>query len=358
MKLVNDQRTTSETAARAFQLMEEHHIIPSPTNYEVWYSYAKEDKPDLKKALDVLIRNDHGITDVICNELHDKYFVQDNLRVADEMQAVGDQMQAHLDGIIENIGISLDDTSLYGRTLEAASGKLDQTKADNSTRALIDTLIAATRQMKMRSTALEERLAETNREVNNLQTSLQSIRQEALTDQLTNLGNRKAFDEALRDEAGQAMENGENLSLIFCDIDHFKKFNDDWGHQTGDNVLKLVASMIRSNVKGQDIAARYGGEEFAIILPQTDLHGARQLADQIRYNVENKKLQRKSTGESLGTVTISMGVALYRPGEPLTEFVHRADSCLYAAKRSGRNRVICERDPEFSLVGDLAKGAA
>jgi diguanylate cyclase len=134
------------------------------------------------------------------------------------------------------------------------------------------------------------------------------------------------------------------VTLVMCDIDHFKTFNDTWGHQTGDQVLRLVANCLSENVKGRDTAARYGGEEFAVILPQTSLADAVGLADQIRGKVESKKLVKKSTGDILGMITISMGVAQYNPQESLDEFVARADTCLYAAKHAGRNRVVCEAD--------------
>ena len=133
---------------------------------------------------------------------------------------------------------------------------------------------------------------------------------------------------------------------MMTDIDHFKKFNDTYGHLTGDQVLRLVAMSVKQNVKGQDIAARYGGEEFAIVLPNTVLRSAITVADHIRRAVMTKELMKRSTGEHLGRVTISIGVAALRPGDTPQSLIERADTCLYAAKRCGRNRVICETDPE------------
>jgi len=135
---------------------------------------------------------------------------------------------------------------------------------------------------------------------------------------------------------------------MMTDIDHFKKFNDSYGHLTGDQVLRLVAISAKQNVKGQDIAARYGGEEFAIILPNTVLRSALTVADHIRRAVMTKELMKRSTGEHLGRVTISVGVAMLQHGDTAQSLIERADTCLYAAKRNGRNRVICEADPEVS----------
>jgi diguanylate cyclase len=133
------------------------------------------------------------------------------------------------------------------------------------------------------------------------------------------------------------------------DIDHFKNFNDSFGHLTGDQVLRLVALAVKNNVKGQDTAARYGGEEFAVVLPNTVLRSATTVADHVRRAVMTKQLMKRSTHEQLGRITVSIGVASLRNGETAQSLIGRADACLYAAKRSGRNRVISEADPEVAM---------
>jgi len=174
------------------------------------------------------------------------------------------------------------------------------------------------------------------------------VRNESLTDPLTTLANRKYFDEALADVLAESAASNEPMSLMLTDIDHFKTFNDTYGHLTGDQVLRLVALTVKQNVKGQDIAARYGGEEFAVVLPRTTLREAITVGDQIRRSVMSKELMKRSSGEHLGRVTISIGVATVRSGDTTHSLIERADGCLYAAKRNGRNRVICETDPEYA----------
>jgi diguanylate cyclase len=144
------------------------------------------------------------------------------------------------------------------------------------------------------------------------------------------------------------------LTLLITDIDHFKRFNDSYGHLTGDQVLRLVALSVKQNVKGADLAARFGGEEFAVILPNTPMRSALTVAEHIRRAVMSKELVKRSTGENLGRVTISIGVASYRPGDTYASLIDRADTCLYAAKRGGRNKVVCETDPEFDLESAVA----
>ena len=146
----------------------------------------------------------------------------------------------------------------------------------------------------------------------------------------------------------EALETNEAMSLMLTDIDHFKTFNDNFGHLTGDQVLRLVAMSVKHNVKGKDTTARYGGEEFAVILPNTILRAAVTVAEHIRRAVMAKELMKRSTGEHLGRMTISIGVATLRKGDTGQSLIERADTCLFAAKRHGRNRVICETDPEVA----------
>ena len=208
----------------------------------------------------------------------------------------------------------------------------------------------STRQMRDTNKALEDRLTLSRSEIGNLQQSLEAIHAESLTDPLTGLGNRKYFDRTMRTAIQNALQNNQPLSLLIMDIDHFKSFNDSYGHLTGDQVLRLVATSLKQTIKGQDITARYGGEEFTVVLPDTALRQALTVADHIRRAIMSKELKKKSTGEILGRVTISAGVAMLKPGDDIDSMIERADACLYAAKRNGRNRVICEVDPEYLSV--------
>ena len=212
---------------------------------------------------------------------------------------------------------------------------------------IVVSLAKSTREMRDTNKALEERLTLSKSEISNLQQSLEAIRAESLTDPLTGLGNRKYFDRSIDMAVQNALATGEPLSLLMFDIDHFKSFNDSYGHLTGDQVLRLVGMSLKQTIKGQDITARYGGEEFAVVLPNTALRQALTVADHIRRAVMSKELKKKSTGEILGRVTISVGVSMLKPGDDTDSLIERADACLYAAKRNGRNRVVCEADPEY-----------
>jgi len=161
-------------------------------------------------------------------------------------------------------------------------------------------------------------------------------------DAVTGLPQRKHLDQDLPALLRHLGPEGLPLSVVMADIDHFKKFNDTFGHQTGDQVLKLVANCLKTGALEQHIVARYGGEEFAVIMPATEINLAETVTNKIRETVQARELVKRSTGESLGRVTMSMGIALLRPGETGATLIKRADDCLYAAKHAGRNRVITD----------------
>jgi diguanylate cyclase len=243
------------------------------------------------------------------------------------------------------------ETADYKSALSAASGELTADgRSPAELRKLVNDLVAATREMEQRTRSLEGELQRSSQQVNDLRSKLDNVRKESLTDPLTGIANRKALDEAIRQALAQSAQQPEPMALLLCDIDHFKAFNDNWGHQTGDQVLRLVASCLSESVKGRDTAARYGGEEFAVLLRGTGLEDATLVAEQIRETVENKKLVKKSTGDVLGSITISIGVAEFGADEAADSVIRRADACLYGAKQHGRNLVVNQNDSRMAAL--------
>jgi len=157
---------------------------------------------------------------------------------------------------------------------------------------------------------------------------------------LNGIANRKAFDEVLLSAVAEASQNGTDMCRAMADIDFLKKLNDSFGQQHGNQLLRLVGRCLSNNVKGQDTPARYGGEEFAMILPSTALADAIKLSNHIRETVKSRELVKKSTGENLGRVTMSLGVAQFEMGDTPATMIARADAALYEAKEQGRNRVV------------------
>jgi diguanylate cyclase len=332
-------------AKAALSLMGECQVVSTPDNYELFYAYCSGENPAVTQVMAALINAKKPFTPELLQDLRLRCL--SGARAAMAMDSLGGNMGAVIEDVLGKLEASARDTATYQSTLSAATGELGGERSPADLRKLVDGLLAATRAMEQRAKSLEGELQASSAQVNDLKHKLDDVRKESMTDPLTNIANRKAFDEAVR-QAEAAIAAGEEVTLLLCDIDHFKKFNDSWGHQTGDQVLRLVAACLSENVKGRDTAARYGGEEFAVLLRGTGLDAATRVANQIREQVETKKLVKKSTGDVLGTITISIGVARFEKGESVDSVVRRADACLYGAKHNGRNLVINENDARMA----------
>jgi diguanylate cyclase len=208
--------------------------------------------------------------------------------------------------------------------------------------SLIDELTLAT----TRASKLEDRLTDSSRELDEIRFSLYQAEQRAQTDALTGLANRHALDKFLRRAQINAMEAGETLSVLLIDIDNFKAFNDRFGHLIGDQVLRLIAQVLKESLQDRDLAARLGGEELIAVIPGANLALAAKVAELIRRTVAERPIVRRATGELLANVTVSIGVAEFALGEPINALLERCDQALYFAKRGGRNRTVTEQEIE------------
>jgi diguanylate cyclase len=327
-------------AKAAFERMEGLSVRPVPTNFCVWYAYHTGKAPELRRAIDILSTNQQPFSEQVNEELYERFFTLG--REQNELRAGMARVQETLSELVSNLGEAGKSTSRYNATLTEISGGIEADPAPDTVMTLVKRLLAETATMQKKMELLDNQVSTSSLTIRQLRDRLDGLRRESLTDSLTGIANRKAFDATLREAAHQAMETGTDLSLLFLDIDNFKRFNDTWGHQMGDQALRLVAKTLMDNVKGQDLPSRYGGEEFAVILPQTALVDAVTLANKIRHAFAVRKLVKRDTGETIGGITVSIGVSHFEPGESLNHFVERADHALYTAKRDGRNRVVAE----------------
>jgi diguanylate cyclase len=317
-----------------------------PRIYEVWYNYATGFNPSLNQKVNETLSSSGTLTDADIELLYTTFISP--TRFVDEVGNVNSKLNGEIDQVMALVDTALRAGNRHDVSLNDVTAKLARANDRDAIRGVIESLVQTASDMRRDNRALDARLKSSKHEITLLQQNLEAVRNESLTDPLTTLANRKYFDESLARHLLEATASNEPVTLMFTDIDRFKNFNDTYGHLTGDQVLRLVALAVKQNVKGQDIAARFGGEEFAVILPRTALRAALTVADQIRRAVMGKELMKRSTGEHLGRVTISIGVATYRRGDTIQSLIERADGCLYAAKRNGRNRVICETDPEVT----------
>jgi len=318
----------------------------SPRNFEIWYHYATGYNPPLNQSINEALTKKGVLNEGDLDQIYDTYIAAS--RIGERIDTVGSRVLDEIKQVMATIDAAAGSATNYSKRLNLATESLAQASDGEALRTVIEHLVQGAKEVELNNKKLEASLASSRQEIETLQQNLEAVRVESLTDPLTTLANRKYFDNALAKGIAEAQEKNEPLALLMADIDHFKGFNDRYGHLTGDQVLRLVALSVKQNVKGRDVAARYGGEEFVVALPSTSLQSAITVADQIRRAVMTKELMKRSSGERLGRVTISIGVAVVRPSDTPQLLIDRADKCLYAAKRHGRNRVICEVDPEAS----------
>jgi diguanylate cyclase len=320
-------------AQKAIEVMEAHHVWPTVRNYHLWLHYVSETSGPLAQEIDRLLAAGEPMTETLGEHLAATYLPEAKLNGG--ILEAGDVLSAELNSVtraIENVQRS---TEEYGQELATASERLTDEK---QVKAVVENLTAATQKVQADNKSLESQLAETTAELGRLRENLDQVRRDAMTDGLTGLTNRKAFDEKLAALCAQAEEKGQPMALAIIDIDHFKGFNDAWGHQIGDQVLRYVSSVIGRMGAHPRVAARYGGEEFAIIFPAEGGRSAMVALEEIRTEVSSRSLKRRSTNEDLGAITVSAGFAERLKGESITSLVDRADAALYASKHAGRNR--------------------
>lgn len=312
----------------------------TPRNFEIWYAYATGHNQELNQTInETLVREGH-LSESELARIYETHL--SSTRFSARIDEVGAKIIGEIEQVKSMIETAMDSSAGFSQSLAGAHQEMIGSSDRDQLRFIVDTLVRATKEVEEANHTLQKRLNDSREEISVLQENLEVVRTEALTDPLTTLANRKFFEEASKRFVEDCESHDYPLSVVLTDIDHFKKFNDTYGHLTGDQVLRLVAIALKQNVKGQDVAARYGGEEFIVLLPKTALMAAVTVADHIRRAVMGKELMRRSTGETLGRVTISLGVAAWRKGDTVASLLERADACLYAAKRAGRNCVVAE----------------
>lgn len=352
MEYPESQGQAEEYARTAMGLMARYGIAPNPRNYAVWYGFVCRRFPQLRHELEEHLAAQRPFTEDFNAALFERHFgVHDD---AETVTNASLKLEATLEQMIQMIATASSGTEAYSETLESFSEQVSAGAADpRDLGSLVATVVAETRRVLKTNAKMGEELNRSSGEIHKLREDLERVRVEALTDGLTGIANRKVFDTRIREHTQTADADKSFLSLMMLDIDHFKKFNDTFGHPAGDQVLKLVANMIHQGVKGKDIAARYGGEEFAVILPHTRVRDAVSVAEAIRRAVGSKRVTNRRSGDDLGVVTLSIGVSEYRHGESIAQFIQRADEALYLAKHEGRNRVISQLELELRRMSGL-----
>lgn len=352
MECTHSLEQSAEYANHALSLMQAHKIPPHPNNFAVWYAYISGQSAQICQVIDTLLARSEAITEAHVASLYEE-FCSGN-RETTALYSIMELLERELTAAVaalERAGVG---SRQYSEILEATATEVSGVAPgmDGPLQRTVNRLLMKTRAMGVQTREVERQLLVSWSQVGKLSIELEETRREAHTDPLTGLGNRKMFDRALRTAAIDAIEAGEPLTLALLDVDHFKSFNDEFGHILGDQVLRLIGVILRDNIKGQDIAARYGGEEFAIILPKTTAKDGCVLANTIRKAIGGKRLVNRQNGEKLRQITVSIGIAQHLPTEPLPNLISAADRALYYAKELGRDRVINHDDVHESTTDE------
>jgi diguanylate cyclase len=320
----------------ALEMIGKHGLPTDPLNYCIWYEYASGKNGDLNAAIDNHLQHNGGFSEEICRQLFNQYITNGTETVT---TMVREELKKVFVEIIGAIRTTNQHFSRSENNLETINEALVPSLTEADVEMIVNQIKQEIKSLESTSGAFKAQLQKATHEIDRLKIKLARYRNEALKDPLTRIDNRRGFEKKLKDVIGKANATGSSLCLIIADIDHFKKVNDTHGHLVGDNVLRMVAATIKESIKGRDLTARVGGEEFAILLPDTPFDGAMKLADDMRLTFERLDLKKKSTGESLGKITLSFGVATYKKNEVAEDFMNRADAALYRSKNTGRNKV-------------------
>ena len=324
-------------ARQVIEAMEAASVWPTPLNFEIWVHYLGAPEGPLGREVRRIIAASEPFTEATAELLAAEHLPRG--RLTEEIRDAGQVLDRELSSVSDAISKAHRSQASFGQALDKVATSIETASGDAGLKAIVSGLTSATRLVRRETETLEKHLDTSTREVARLREHLEQFRRDAMTDSLTNLANRKAFDEHLEAACAKADAEGEALTLAMLDIDHFKRFNDTWGHQTGDQVLRYVASVMGRVAKAPRLAARYGGEEFAMIFPKENIDQVHRALETIRKEIASRSLRRRSTDDELGAVTLSVGFAERRPDETAASLLERADTALYASKHAGRNCV-------------------
>jgi|TARA_Y100000782_G_scaffold61012_1_gene66996 diguanylate cyclase len=322
-------------ADETLKALRERGLRPTPELYHVWFVYFAEENPEILRVIDAVRASGDDLAEDTLLQLYYRYifdrqaadFLQRGMEDFSELVENSDDCLTTARSGLQDYG------ALLGRSLETL-------KDHEQVSPVLSEVIEQTDQMQRTVEGLHQRLDRYLGKVERLQRELEETRERSYTDGLTRVSNRMYFEEQLNQtiEEHDSSKRPDPFCVMIIDLDQFKAVNDRFGHRIGDEILVLIASMLKANIKGRDVVARYGGDEFAILLPQTPLADAMVLASDMSKRIAAREIKAKQSGISFGQMTISVGVAEYVSKEGSTKLIDRADRALYRAKKEGRNR--------------------
>jgi len=336
-----DAKRTMAIADRALAKIRDFDQPGDPRTYAAWFTYATNCSPSQNATVNRKIALNGGIS---ADELETIYGYGPADLIAGNIGLLAAGVVDQVSQVKAMVDAAVGAIAAYRADLDNAAQQLDRCPDQQGVRAMVEALLRAAKSMETQNQTFTARLHAARRQITELQDEADSLGVDDVTDRLTSLANRKHFNRQLDRCMAEAEANDGNLCLLITDVDHLKNVNDTFGRLAGDEVLRLISHSHKQHMQSNDVAARIGGDEFAVILPAVPLHSALTVADHIRCRVMATHLMKRTTGESVGRLTVSGGIAAYRKGESPWALMQRADRCLEAAKRHGCNRVVCDSD--------------
>ncbi len=347
----------TDIARKTIRFMSKRNIPLLPKYYRIWFEYFRGNMAELKEVIDKLLAEDASLNQELHERLYSKFLkrdllMEDEKKIEAEMKAVEKANTASrkiLQPVVKKLG-SLSKTNYeYGSRLESFASKISESPDTVDIGDIVKTLVNETSKISSENSRISAELAKSSRKLETLRKNLDSARLEARIDDLTQLQNRRAFNERLAEELNKVKTNG-NSCVAIIDIDRFKRINDNYGHIVGDKALCAIAKQINDSLSPEDLVYRYGGEEFTVIMTDTPLNQGLKRLDEIRRAIAEHEFVVRDNVE---IITISIGIVTIDPEGTTESCMQMADEAMYLAKKTGRNSVKSEND----LKERNAKGA-
>ena len=324
---------SAEFLRQAIRHMSMQDAAFHPVSYAVWYEYSSGEHAHLIDEVNTLIEKEKKLNEKSTAQLFNKHIAHLD---ADSAKNIVERFNAMVTEMTSSTEQAGQDTTRFRQSLDAWAGEIAQLDAPVVQR--MNTLVSDTQHMQQSMQSLQSKLESSLQEVMQLRNEIIKAKQEAMSDGLTGLLNRRGFDLALNESLESASAQVQTC-LIIGDIDFFKRVNDSYGHLFGDKVIQTVAKIMQTIAGDLYTAVRYGGEEFVLLLPHTALETASEVAETIRQHVANISIKNNITNRPISNITLSLGVTAYQAGETTDSFLNRVDQALYLSKAKGRNQV-------------------
>lgn len=324
-------------AQSVVSLLASREIAATPSNYSLFFRYMQGTEQDLIASIDTYMQSGIAFDTEILSELKAEF---PDPEITKEVAKKQSGVSKVLSEMFLKISDFSGESNKLSESIKKNASHLTESSSVEDIAAVVTSILEDAEQFEEYNNTFQSEIDEITKELSNLKKEYAEMKSVSLTDELTQVANRRSLDEKLK-ESLELCNSAvlSTLSICMIDIDHFKKFNDNFGHLTGDKVLKYVAQRLKQMIRENDFVSRFGGEEFLLVLPNRELSEATELATEINNYFSSTNLT--GSKQNLGKITVSIGVAQYTENESSKAFIERADKALYVAKESGRNQVRC-----------------